>query len=112
MINMELVRQLQGFGKDADKVLIEFPKEGGPYRSPGDLVPLIGTNDVIIETVYPRNDTIVRDFFDKLMEYPAEGNVQLFINQGGSHPVGYYTIGGIRIHERGIVLIAGEVIAT
>ncbi len=112
MLNSDLVKQLQGFGKDADKVLIEFPNEGGPYRSPGDLVPLIGTDDIIIETVYPRNDTIVRDFFIELMKFQPNGRVQLFLNQGGSHPVAYYDISAIRLHERGVVIIAGGIIAT
>ena len=107
MLSGELVKRLQGFGKDADRVLIEFPKVGGPYYSPGDIVQGL-EGDMIIETDYPRTDLTVRDFFIKLMQCPDDREVRLFLNQGGSHPIAYYNIGGIRIHERGIVLVAGD----
>lgn len=108
MLNAELIKQLQGFGKDADRVLIEFPDVGGPYRSPSDLVPVIGTSNTIIETVYPRNGTIVRDFFIKLMDHPLGGEVRLFLNQGGPHPIAYYNVGKVYVHRAGIVLVAGS----
>ncbi len=112
MLNSDLIRQLDESDKPTGLVLVEFPKEGGPYRSPGDLVPLIGTSDTIIETVYPRNHMAVHDLFVELTEHPLDGRVQLFLNQGGSHPVAYYDIGAIRLNERGVVLVAGGIIAT
>jgi hypothetical protein len=113
MINSDLIKQLQGFGKDADMMLIEFPNECGPYRSPGDLVPLIGTYDTIIETVHPRNGMTVRDLFIKLQGHPLDGRVQLFLNQGGSHPIAYYDIGSVHLRSpAGVVITADGIIAT
>ena len=111
MLNNELIKRLQGFGKDADRVFAEFPKAGGPYRSPSEIV--AGLNgEVIIETVYPRNDLIVRDFFIRLMDCPREADVLLFLNRGGSHPIAYYNIGMVRIRVAGIVLIASDLVTS
>ena len=112
MINSDLIKQLYESDKLVDKVLVEFPNEIGPYHSPGDIVPLVGTDDVIIETVYPRNNMAVYDLIIELREQPFNGRVQLFLNQGGSHPIAYYEIRAIRLHERGVVLVAGELIST
>jgi hypothetical protein len=113
MINSELIDKLQEFDRPTDRILIEFPNEGGPYRSPGDLVPLIGTNDTIIETVHPRNNMVVHDLFVELTDHPLDGKVQLFLNQGGSHPIAYYDIGSVHLRiKAGVVITAGEIIAT
>lgn len=113
MLNVELLDKLQGFDRPTDRILIEFPNEGGPYRSPSNLVPLIGTNDTIIETVHPRNNMLVHDLYVELTDCPLDGRVHLFLNQGGSHPIAYYNIGSIRLRGKaGVVITAGGLIAT
>lgn len=110
MLNSELIKRLKSFGKDADRVLIEFPDVGGPYRSPGSIEPLVDTDITIINAVYPRNNVIVHDFFIELMNRPRDGEVRLLLIQSGPSLFAYYGIKAIRIYEKGIVLIAGEFI--
>ena len=61
-------------------VLIEFPDTGGPFRSPGDVVDLIGTDDTIIEASYPRAEVPANQFKEILRGQPQDGQVQLYLN--------------------------------
>ena len=97
---------------DKGLVLIEFPDTGGPFRSPGDVVDLIGTDDTIIEASYPRAEVPANQFKEILRGQPQDGQVQLYLNDPHFGPAAYYAVHQVRFHDRGVALVAGEVITT
>jgi hypothetical protein len=104
----ELVKLIPGKGI----VLIEFPDIGGPFRSPGNVVDLVTTEDTIIEANYPRDEVPVDQFKEMLLGQPQDGQVQVYLDDPHFGPAAYYAVPKVRLHQRGIALLAGKVIAT
>jgi hypothetical protein len=101
--NDQLVKLLQRHGCDMDTVLVTI--NSGPYRSPSKIVPLIGTDDTIIEATYPREQKTVREVFMALQELPPHGNVQVYVG-GHQNWSGYYGVTRINHYRDNVVIVA------
>lgn len=98
---------------DEGIVLIEFPGYGGPYRSPGVCLPSqVNSDDTVIESDYPRRTVPVDQFKEQMLDHNQDGQVQLYMNDPHFGKPAYHSLNQVRLHKRGVVLIAGKVLAT
>jgi hypothetical protein len=94
---------------NTDDVEVLITIESGPYRSPGTISDLAGTDpvDTIIEADYPRQHVTAKALRNVLLDQDQQGEVQVYVSFDVNRN-GYWAVNRVRTREAGQFVIVAD----